>query len=140
MKRFSKIVFLSKALMIVTLMGAGVPVAAGAKSLVATLQLRGVVPLFCQANVLSVTPVSTGVQLNVNHNCNGRHQAVVRFSQPEAFQNAMLTYGPVTQSLKGDAEVRLPEEKLFQGQRVLAVTGMTPTAEVPIVTISLMTL
>lgn len=98
------------------------------------------VPLFCQANVLSVTPVETGVQLNVNHNCNGRHQAVVTFSQPEAFQNAMLRYGPVTQSLKGDAEVRLPEEKLFQGQRVLAITGMTPTAEAPVVTISLMTL
>ena len=113
---------------------------AGAKTLTATLELRGIVPLFCQADALSVTPLQAGVQLNVNHNCNGRHQAVVTFSQPEAFNKAILTYGGVMQSLSGDAEVRLPEEKLVQGQRVLTITGMTATTETPIVMISLMTL
>jgi hypothetical protein len=113
---------------------------AGAKTLTATLELRGIVPLFCQADALSVTPLQAGVQLNVNHNCNGRHQAVVTFSQPEAFNKAILTYGGVMQSLSGDAEVRLPEEILVQGQRVLTITGMTATTESPIVMISLMSL
>ena len=113
---------------------------AGAKTLTATLELRGIVPLFCQADELSVTPLQAGVQLNVNHNCIGRHQAVVTFSQPEAFNKAILTYGGVMQSLSGDAEVRLPEEILVQGQRVLTITGMTATTESPIVMISLMSL
>lgn len=113
---------------------------AGAKTLTATLELRGIVPLFCQADILSVTPLETGVALNVNHNCNGRHQAVVSFSQPEAFTAATLRYGGVTRTLSGAPEVRLPEEKLVQGQRVLSITGITATAEAPIVTISLMTL
>ena len=119
---------------------AGIPCVAGAKTLTGTLELRGVVPLFCQADVLSVTPLEAGVQLNVNHNCNDRHQAVVTFSQPEAFDKAILTYGGVTQPLSGDPEVRLPEETLVQGQRVLTITGMTATTETPIVMISLMTL
>jgi hypothetical protein len=119
---------------------AGIPSVAEAKTLTATLELRGIVPLFCQADVLSVTPLQTGVQLNVNHNCNGRHHAVLTFSQPEAFDKAILTYGGVTQPLSGDPEVRLPEEKLVQGQRVLTITGMTATTETPIVMISLMTL
>jgi hypothetical protein len=113
---------------------------AGAKTLTATLELRGFVPLFCQVNVLSITPLETGVALNVNHNCNGRHQAVVSFSQPEAFTTATLRYGSVTRTLSGAPEVRLPEEKLVQGQRVLSITGITATAEAPIVTISLITL
>lgn len=137
--RISRKIALSSALLSV-IFAAGIPSVAGAKTLTATLELRGVVPLFCQADVLSVTPLQAGVQLNVKHNCNGRHQAVVTFSQPEAFNKAILTYGGVTQSLSGDAEVRLPEEKLVQGQRVLSITGITATAEAPIVTISLMTL
>ena len=118
----------------------GMSSVAGAKSLTASLELRGFVPLFCQAEVLSVTPLESGVQLNVNHNCNARHQAVVTFSQPEAFDTAVLTYGGVTQRLSGEAEVHLPEEKLVQGQRVLSIIGITATAEAPIVTISLITL
>jgi hypothetical protein len=119
---------------------AGIPSVAGAKTLTATLELRGIVPLFCQADVLSVTPLQAGVQLNVNHNCNDRHQAVVTFSHPEAFDKAILTYGGVARPLSGDTEVRLPEEKLVQGQRVLTITGMRATTETPIVMISLMTL
>lgn len=118
----------------------GISFVAVAKTLTATLELRGVVPLFCQADVLSVTPLQAGVQLNVNHNCNGRHQAVVTFSQPEAFDKAILTYGGVTRPIFGDTEVRLPEEKLVQGQRVLTITGMTATPETPTVMISLMML
>ena len=137
--RISRKIALSSALLSV-IFAAGIPSVAGAKTLTATLELRGVVPLFCQADVLSVTPLQAGVQLNVNHNCNGRHHAVVTFSQPEAFDNAILTYGGVTRPLSGDAEVRLPEEKLVQGQRVLTITGMTATTETPIVMISLMTL
>ena len=137
--RISRKITLSSVLLSV-IFAAGIPSVAGAKTLTATLELRGIVPLFCQADVLSVTPLEAGVQLNVNHNCNDRHQAVVTFSQPEAFNKAILTYGGVTQPLSGDPEVRLPEETLVQGQRVLIITGMTATTEIPTVMISLMTL
>jgi hypothetical protein len=116
------------------------PSVVGAKTLTGTLELRGFVPLFCQAELLSVTPLETGVQLSVHHNCNDRHQAVVTFYQPEAFGSAILTYGGVTRPLSGDGEVYLPPEKPAKGQRILTITGMTPTKETPIVTISLMTL
>jgi hypothetical protein len=137
--RISRKITLSSVLLSV-IFAAGIPSVAGAKTLTATLELRGIVPLFCQADVLSVTPLQTGVQLNVNHNCNGRHHAVVTFSQPEAFGSAILTYGGITRPLSGDGEVYLPAEKPVQGQRILTITGMTPTKETPIVTISLMTL
>jgi hypothetical protein len=138
MRIFRRIIISSALLSVVFIVA--ISSVAGAKTLTGTLELRGVVPLFCQADVLSVTPMESGVQLNVNHNCNARHQAVVTFSQPEAFNKAILTYGGVKRSLSGEAEVHLPEEKLVQGQRVLTITGMTATTEAPTVMISLMTL